>query len=99
MFDHSVTVLRVWGIPVRIHWSLFLFLPYVVFAATRQFGALATSLGVRPESVTVAPVVWGIVLAIGLFVGVLLHELAHTAVALRSGAKIHSITLMMLGGV
>jgi Zn-dependent protease/CBS domain-containing protein len=33
------------------------------------------------------------------FVSVLLHELAHAAVARRSGARIHSITLMMLGGV
>jgi Zn-dependent protease/CBS domain-containing protein len=55
--------------------------------------------GPNAAGMAVPPIVWGIVLAVGLFVSVLLHELAHAVVALRSGARVHSITLMMLGGV
>src|SRR5262249_31416554 len=99
MLDHSVAIFRPWGIPVKLHWSLLLFLPYVAFAASYQFRAVVTALGIDPESLSLPVFGWGIVLAIGLFVGVLLHELAHAAVAIRAGARIHSITLMMLGGV
>jgi Zn-dependent protease/CBS domain-containing protein len=99
MFEHALTVFRIRGIPVRIHWSLLLFLPYVVFVATYQFGAIATMLDVPRDALRVPPLAWGILLAVGLFVSILLHELAHAAVALRSGAAVHSITLMMLGGV
>jgi Zn-dependent protease len=45
------------------------------------------------------PIAWGIILAIGLFVAITLHELAHSLVAVKSGVKVRSITLMMLGGV
>jgi len=99
MFDTSVTVLRVWGIPIRLHITLLLFLPYVAFAASYQFGVIAQALDIPPESIRFPNLVWGGILAIGLFVAVLLHELAHCVVALHSGAKIRAITLMMLGGV
>ena len=99
MFDHSITIFRVWGIPVRLHFTLLLFLPYAAFVASYQFQSIAAAAGIDPRSLGAPPLVWGILLAIGLFVGILLHELAHTAVARRSGAVVQSITLMMLGGV
>ncbi|MFT3765508.1 MAG: site-2 protease family protein [Minicystis sp.] len=99
MFENGLTVLRIRGIPVRLHLSLLVFLPYVAFIATRQFRYLASRLDVSPDDLHLPPVVWGIVLALGLFVAVLAHELAHSLVALRNGARVRSITLMMLGGV
>jgi len=99
MFEHGLTILRVRGIPIRLHLSLLVFLPYVAYAATRQFGAIARSFGVTPDEVHLPPLLWGFLLAVGLFVAVLIHELAHSLVALRSGARVQSITLMMLGGV
>jgi Zn-dependent protease/predicted transcriptional regulator len=99
MFEHSVTIFRVWGIPVRLHFTLLFFLPYAAFAATYQFQSIAAAAGIDPRSLGAPPFVWGILLAIGLFVSILLHELAHTAVARRSGAVVQAITLMMLGGV
>lgn len=41
----------------------------------------------------------GLVAAIGLFAGVLLHEIGHSLVATRFGYEIDSITLWLLGGV
>ena len=99
MFERGFTVLRVRGIPVRLHLSLLIFLPYVAFIATRQYRYLAGVLGVAPDQLGLPPVVWGVLLAVGLFVAVLAHELAHSLVALRNGARVRSITLMMLGGV
>jgi len=99
MFEHSITIFRVWGIPVRLHFTLLLFLPYAAFVASYQFQSIAAAAGIDPRSLGAPPLVWGIILAIGLFVSILLHELAHTAVARRSGAVVQSITLMMLGGV
>ncbi|RKG56998.1 site-2 protease family protein, partial [Corallococcus exercitus] len=42
---------------------------------------------------------WGLAVAVGLFVSVLLHEMAHTFYALRHGGEVHGITLMIVGGV
>jgi Zn-dependent protease/CBS domain-containing protein len=99
MLDRGITVFRIRGIPVRLHPSLLLFLPFVAYAATRQLGYVARALGVAPGEFRLPPLVWGILLAVGLFVAVLIHELAHSLVALRSGVRVRSITLMMLGGV
>jgi Zn-dependent protease len=100
MFARGFTLFRVRGIPVRLDLSLLLFLPYVAFVSSRQFVAFATATAsVGPNELTIPPLVWGVILALGLFVSVLLHELAHALVALRSGGRVHSITLMMLGGV
>ena len=99
MLDRGLTILRIRGIPVRLHPSLLVFLPYLVFAATRQLDAVARLLGIPRDAFRLPPLVWGVILAVGLFVAVLAHELCHSLVAIRSGARVHAITLMMLGGV
>jgi len=99
MLDRGVTVLRIRGIPIRLHITLLLFLPYVAFIASTQFSAIAVSLGVPREAMRLPPLAWGAVLAVGLFVAILAHELAHSLVALKNGLRVRAITLMMLGGV
>jgi len=99
MLDSGWTIFRVRGIPVKLHISLLLFLPYLAYVASRQFGYVAGMLGLPAEAVRLPQFVWGAILAVGLFVSVLLHELAHSIVALRGGTPVRSITLMMLGGV
>jgi Zn-dependent protease len=99
MFESGWTIFRIRGIPVKLHVSLVLFLPYVAYIASRQFRYVAELMGVPLEGVRLSPFVWGAILAVGLFVSILLHELAHSIVALRSGTPVRSITLMMLGGV
>jgi Zn-dependent protease/CBS domain-containing protein len=41
----------------------------------------------------------GAAISLGLFAGVLIHEVAHSVVALRAGMKINAITLFLFGGV
>jgi Zn-dependent protease len=99
MFEHSVTAFRLWKIPVKLHVTLLLFIPYVAFIATRQFAAIIAELEVPTGATHLPPFGWGLVLAIALFVSILLHEAAHSLVARRQGAEVESITLMALGGV
>lgn len=87
-------LLRIRGIPLRIHPTWFL----ILFAATLAFE--------RQYRVSLAgnvsePVLWGVALATAvlLFVSVLLHELGHSLVAIGQGVKVRSITLFLLGGV
>lgn len=95
----SLTLFRVRGVPIRAHWTLFLIVPYLAIAMAAQFHDLAAMAGVPPERLILPPFVWGCLLAIALFASVALHELGHTWVALRAGGKVHSITLMLVGGV
>ena len=69
-------------------------------AAAGIFGFLPTiSIDTSLVAVAMNPYVVGVVVALGLFFGVFIHELAHCLLALRHGIKIHSITLLILGGV
>lgn len=87
-------LLKIRGIPVRIHPSWFVILAMVTIALERTYRTqLADSLGGAP--------VWPVALttALLLFVSVLLHELGHSLVALAQGVQVRSITLFLLGGV
>ncbi|HWU86549.1 MAG TPA: site-2 protease family protein, partial [Kofleriaceae bacterium] len=97
--EGSLTLFRVRGVPIRAHWTLLLILPYLAFAFSVDFRSVAALSGVGQERLTLPPLVWGIVLAIGLFASVTVHELAHTFAAMRFGGRVRSITLMLVGGV
>ncbi len=95
----SWPIFRIGGIPVRIHWSLLLVLPYLAVVFGAQFRVVARLAEVPPEHLVLSPYLWGLAVAVALFACVLLHELSHIAVGLRTGAEVHDVTLMMLGGV
>ena len=78
MFERGFTIGRVHGIPIRIHISLLLFLPYVAVLAARQMGYVERSLDVPPGGFHLPPLAWGVLLAVGLFAAVVVHELAHS---------------------
>ncbi|HZS41392.1 MAG TPA: site-2 protease family protein [Polyangia bacterium] len=95
----SWTIGRIAGVPVRIHFTWILIAVYLWVVFARQFAGLAAAAEVNDANVLWPPWLWGVLLTVGLFACVLGHELAHVLVAQRSGAKVRSITLMMLGGV
>ncbi len=91
-------LLRIRGIPLRIHPSWFLILAVATFAFTQHY---RLSLASGPGAALPVSALWllGLVTALLLFVSVLLHELGHSLVALSQGVKVKSITLFLLGGV
>ena len=87
-------LMRIRGIPLRVHPSWFIILVLFTLAFQQQAAAL-------PEASSSPALSWllGLSTALLLFVSVLLHELGHSLVALREGVKVSSITLFLLGGV
>jgi Zn-dependent protease len=87
------------GVDVRLHVTLLLILPYIVVVTDARFDTLARSAGVLPSELAFGPIGWGVLMAVLLFSSVLLHEFGHVLVAMKQGAHVRSITLMMLGGI
>jgi Zn-dependent protease len=81
-------------VPLRIHWTLLLAIPYLAAAFLVQFGTASHGAIAPREGYAL-----GVALALSLFLAVFLHELCHTVVGVRLGAAVRAITLMFLGGV
>jgi Zn-dependent protease/CBS domain-containing protein len=90
---------RVGGIRIRAHVSFLLVLPFLAWILARAFEDAARAAGIAPELIAGPRWAWGLGLTVGLFVSVLLHELAHCWALIRSGGRVGSITLLMIGGV
>lgn len=89
----SLTLGKLFGIPIRINYTWFLILALLTFS-------LAT--GFRDVQQGLAPALYWIVGFVGslLFFGsVLAHELAHSLVARAQGTPVRDITLFLFGGV
>jgi len=95
------------GIPVKLHWSFLLVIPLFAWIIGSQIllttGLIEALFGVPIETTLIMqgfnPYILGTVVALGLFVGVFIHEMAHSLIARARGIEIHSITLLILGGV
>lgn len=91
------------GIPVKLNISFLIFLPVLAWIIGRQIDVYIEilGLGIDPAAITRGSNAFliGLFAALGLFVGVTIHELGHSIFARRYGVKIESITLYVLGGV
>lgn len=83
--NHSYSIGRLFGIPVRVHITLLIFLP--LFALS--FAPVAGLVGL----------IYGILGAVGLFGSVVLHEVGHSLVARAKGSHILEILLLPIGGM
>ncbi|MGB9930004.1 MAG: CBS domain-containing protein [Methanosarcina sp.] len=91
----SLKIGSILGIPIKLHITFLLVLPmfaYVFAINPQPFGFQ----GVEPPLTRYG---LSILTALLLFVSILLHELAHSYVAMRYGINIESITLFLFGGV
>ncbi|MFB6124828.1 MAG: site-2 protease family protein [Halanaeroarchaeum sp.] len=95
------------GIPIKVDVTFLLVLPLFAWLIGSQIGQWAGilndlwGLGLDQAALTAGSLPWvlGAVAALGLFAGVVLHELGHSLVAIRYGYPIDSITLWILGGI
>lgn len=76
-----------------------LIVPYLAAVFSVQFESIARLAGVRHAALLLPPLVWGAILALGLFASVALHEFSHSILAIRFGGQVRAVTLMLLGGV
>ncbi|THE64665.1 CBS domain-containing protein [Salinadaptatus halalkaliphilus] len=104
----SFRVGSLFGIPIKLDVTFLLILPVFAYLIGLQIEpvveVLNLSMGAGIDVGMVTNPWWmpwtlGFAAALGLFVGVVLHELGHSLTAQRYGFPIDSITLWLLGGV
>lgn len=103
----SFRIGSLFGIPIQLHWTFLVIIPLFAWIIGSQISITADLLSGLfrvPIDTTyfaqgLAPYIVGAIVALGLFAGVLLHEIAHCIVAKRMGVPINSITLLIFGGV
>ena len=89
----GISLGRVWGIPIALHWSLLLVFGLLTWSRASSFlPQRAPSLG--PEARWALAAVTSVL----FFGSILLHELGHAWVALRNGVPVNRITLFIFGG-
>jgi len=93
MIGQSVKLTTVRGIEVGVHYSWFIIFFLITFSLTTRFTSE------HPHWTTVEHYAVGIVTSLLFFVSILLHELAHSFVALAKGLPVRAITLFVFGGV
>ena len=90
----GLSLLRVGGIQIIIDYSWFVIFFLVIYSMTEVYFLHTQGRYSTPEYW-----IMGLVAATLLFVSVLVHELAHSFVALRHGVEVVSIRLFIFGGV
>lgn len=97
----SIQVGKIIGIPIRLHFS-FLFVLFWIVLGFATNPAMEYRIPLGLGGIEISPFLryfLATLAAILFFFAILLHEMAHSYVAMRYGTKIHSITLFFFGGL
>lgn len=89
-----IKLFNIFGIPVKLDKSWFIV--FLLLTITLAFGYYKIN---YPEHNILIYIFWGVVSSIFLFISVLLHELAHSVVALKFKIPVREIILFIFGGV
>jgi len=97
----SFTLGKILGIPIRVHFTFLVILAlFSWFFATIHITIWEFTLGFGNEAIPLMErIVLGLIVSLLFFLCVLLHELAHSHIALRMGQQVRGITLFIFGGV
>jgi Zn-dependent protease len=97
--NSNIQVAKLLGIPVMVNLSWLFTLAFVTTILAVRF--YPTVIPPRSEYRDDIVLHWGMAIASGLifFLSILIHEFAHSIVALRFGIPVKSITLFIFGGV
>lgn len=83
---YSLSLGRIAGIQVFVHWTFLILIGYIVYANLKQ-------------GMGTVDILWSILFILTLFACVTLHELGHALAARRYHIKTSNITLLPIGGV
>ena len=89
-----ITLFHVRGIRIAVDWSWFIVLFLMIFWLADFYGRVLDE-----SSSSSTPFALAVVSALAFFVSVLLHELAHSLYAVKTGSEVRGITLLIIGGV
>jgi Zn-dependent protease/CBS domain-containing protein len=90
----GVTLFSIGGIVVRLDYSWFIVFALVLFSLSLGYFPRA-----YPDQSMQTYWLTGLLATVLFFLSVITHELSHSLMALRSGIKIHEITLFIFGGM
>ena len=93
-FSRGISLFKIAGIHIRLDFSWFIIFGLVLFALSAGY-LPRTFPGQDVQTYWIA----GLVATLLFFASVMLHELAHSLVAIRHGIDIPEITLFIFGGV
>ena len=94
MFRHTIPIGRILGIPIDLDYSWFLIAALITWLLAVNYYPAEFQGGTVVEYW-----VMGAVTAVLFFASIVVHELAHSWVALRYKVPVHRITLFIFGGV
>ena len=94
MFRHTIPIGRVFGIPIELDYSWFLIAALITWMLAVSYYPAEFKGGTSVEYW-----VMGAVTAVLFFASIVVHELAHSWVALRYKVSVSRITLFIFGGV
>lgn len=105
--EGSFKIGRLFGIPVLIHFTFLLIIPLFAWIIGTDINYTVQKLNevlrINIDNTLIisgfVPYLLGIIITLGLFACVFIHELSHSLVAKRAGIKIESITLLFFGGI
>lgn len=97
----SIKIGKILGIPIYLHVTFLLILPlFAVYFATAIHQVMGFRLGYGGLGLGIfTELLFGMLAAVIFFASVLIHELAHSYIALKHGYRISGITLFIFGGV
>ncbi len=97
----SIKIGKLYGIPVKLHITLILIVALITWSIGSNMLLIAESLRIPDPGVETGMISYtiGLVLAIGLFVSVLIHEMAHSIVSIKNGINVEEISLWLFGGI
>ena len=89
----NISLGRVFGIPLRLHYTWFIIFAWVTIS-------LVLSPMVEPPYPPITQrIILGILTSLLFFASIITHELAHSIVAIRNSIPVKEITLFVFGGV
>ncbi len=97
----SIKIGTIRGIPIKLHITLIIAIGIIGWSVGYSVFQIAELIGVDPTGISrgLESYVLGFAIAVGLFISVLIHELAHSFVGLKMGIEIREISLWLFGGV